>query len=352
MLIFSWRYEVPSLQPSFLREYHRKRPISAKAAGELERILADPALPPGAVWHFVSFVQASKLESPSIYESLYRIAVSTNQTEMNRSQAASVLAQTSCPLELLLAARKETKGSHIEAVFLDALTDRQHLPTIFERLNRLPATNEDLVALERPFPETTEMQWISKIRCSKTWSMLAKLRRRTLRLALPNLAGEVESALARIDKARLVDLMGEQLQDTPEAWREYTKHRMAEYEREIRFQQAASITFDEVLARLAEATDDYRVRLLCEGPTDAPVYRSLLKVRGLEVVNIFWVDGWDNVLSTHFDVGPYVDGFQYALLLLDGDNGRDLRVRSKITLQIGRDGVIPSRQDFAGFESE
>jgi hypothetical protein len=54
-----------------------------------------------------------------------------------------------------------------------------------------------------------------------------------------------------IDKARLIDVMAKQLPDTPEAWREYTKHLMAEYERELGFEQAVSITFEEVLARLS-----------------------------------------------------------------------------------------------------
>jgi hypothetical protein len=200
----------------------------------------------------------------------------------------------------------------------------QHPATIFARINRLPPNDADLTAWERPFPETTEMHWIGKIRLPMAWNMLAELRQRLLRLALPNLAGVVESALAGIDKARLIDVIESQLPDTPEGWREYAKHRMAEYDRELKFERAASITFEEVLARLSEATSDYRVRLLCEGPTDAPVYRALLDCRGLAAVAIISVNGWPNVLSPHFDVGAYLDGFQYAVLVLDGDNGRDL----------------------------
>jgi len=313
-----------ALEPTFLVEYHRKRPLSAKAVAEIERILADQTLPPGAVSHFVSFLQTTKLESPAICQCLRGIAVSGNQTDINRDWAARVLSQTSCSPEILLTARKEVRGSQIEAIFLDALTDRQHLPTIFERLNRLPNDDEQLSAFELPFPAESELQWIGKIRASQAWNMLAKLRQRFLRLALPNLAGVVTSTLAAIDKARLIDLMGEQLADTPEAWREYTNARMAEYERELRFEQAASISFEEVLARLADANSDYRVKLLCEGPTDRPAYRSLLDCKGLDAVAIHWVDGWDNVLSQHFDIDPFLQGFQYVVLVLDGDNGRDL----------------------------
>jgi hypothetical protein len=313
-----------ALEPSFLREYHRKRPLSREGVAEIERMLADPVLPPGAVSHFLGFLQATKLESPSIYKSMRRIAVSPAQNVMNRIWAATVLVQSSCPLEELLAAKEEAENPRIQTVFLDALTERQHLPTIFERLNRVPAADQDLVALERPVPDATEIHWVGKIRSPKAWNMLAKLRQRTLRLALPNLTGVVESALAGIDKSRLVDLMEVQLQDTPGAWREYTTHRMAEYRRQLRFEQAASITFDEVLTRLAEATTDYRVRLLCEGPTDAPVLRSLLGRKGLGEVNVIPIGGWANVLSRSFDVGPYVEGFQHVLLVLDGDNGRDL----------------------------
>jgi hypothetical protein len=314
-----------ALEASVLTEYHRKRPLSQRAIAELERMLGDPPLPSGALSHFVNFVQNTKLESPAIYDTLRRIATSAGQTEINRNFAASILVQTKCPIEFLVSARREVQDPRIQTLFLDALTERQHLPTIYERLNRLPASDAELAALERPFPETTELQWIGKIRVPETWNMLAELRKRLLRLALPNLAAVVESTLASIDKARLIGLIGDQLPDTPESWREYAKTRMGEYERERRFEQAASITFDEVLARMAEVNSEYRIRLLCEGLTDEAVFKVLLDATGLGMVSTHSVGGWGNVCSPLFDVGPYIDGFQYALLVLDGDNGRDLR---------------------------
>jgi len=318
-----------ALDPSFLIEYHRKRPLSATAVSEIERMLADPALPVGAVSHFMGFVETTRLESPAIFDSLRRIAGTAKQTDTNRNRAANVLSQSKCPIEVLLAASKEATDSQIAAILLDALTDRQHLPTIFERLNHLPTGDHQLRAFEQPFPETTELDWIGKIRAAKAWSMLAQLRHRLLRLALPRLVGVVESALAAIDRARLIDLMSEQLKGTPENWREYTKHRMAEHERELRFEQAASISIEEVLTRLADASSAYRVKLLCEGPTDMPVHKSLLDCRGLSTVVIQSVNGWANVLSPHFDIEPYLQGFQYVVLVLDGDNGRDLSLANR-----------------------
>jgi hypothetical protein len=313
-----------ALAPGFLTEYHRKRRLSGRAIAEIERMLGDPTLPTGAVSHVVSFVRTAKVETPAIYENLRRVAVSADQNDMNRNWAASTLAQTSCPIEVLTAARRDATDSRIQTIFLDALTDRQHLPTIFERLNRLPANDEDFAAFERPFPETTELQWIGKIRAPRAWNMLAELRRRILRLGLPNLAGIVESTLATIDKARLIGVLVNQLPETPEAWREFTKDRIADYERELRFERAASINFEEVLARLADASANYRVRLLCEGLTDVPVFRFLLDCKGLNAVSTLSVGGWGNVCSPLFDVGPYIDGFQYAVLVLDGDSGRVL----------------------------
>ena len=313
-----------ALEPSILAEYHRKRPLSTNALAEVELILSDPALPAGAVSHFVSFVQTAGLESPAIYDSLTRIAVSANHTEMNRIHAANTLSQSSCPIETLVNARKGAKNLRTEGIFLDALTERNHLPTIFERLNRLPADDQEMSALERPFPETTDLQWVGKIQVPEAWDILAELRRRLLHLELPSLVGVVESSLGRIDKKRLISLLLEQLADTPQAWREYTKNRAAEYERQLRFEQAAAITFDDVLLRLRETSGGYRCRLLCEGPNDIPVFKEILERIGLGAVSIQSVNGWANVVNPHLDIGPYLDGFQYAIAVLDGDNGRDL----------------------------
>jgi hypothetical protein len=75
---------------------------------------------------------------------------------------------------------------------------------------------------------------------------------------------------------------------------------------------------------MADVSGDYRIRLLCEGLTDEAVFRFLLDGAGLGAVSTHSVGGWGNVRSPLFDVGPYIDGFQYAVLVLDGDNGRDL----------------------------
>ncbi len=291
-----------ALEANLLTEYHRKRPLSFRAVNEFERILNDPALPTGAVSHFVSFTQNAKLESPKIYEGLHRIATAADAIETNRNWAAAALAQTQCPIDVLLSALHAAQGVRIKTVFVDALIDRQHLPTIFERLNRLPADDQDFKPMERPFPEITDLNWVGKIRAPEIWNMLANLRKRLLRLALPNLVGITESALAGIDKKRLIELLSEQLPDTPEAWREYTKTRIASYERERRFEQATAITFDEVLLRLGDFTNEYRVRLLCEGLTDERVFRFLLDSKSLNSVGIHSVGGWGSVRSSMFDI--------------------------------------------------
>jgi hypothetical protein len=141
-------------------------------------------------------------------------------------------------------------------------------------------------------------------------------------LELPNLSTLVESTLASIDKKQLITLIQEQLQDTPEPWREFAQSRM-EYGRGLQFERALETTFDDVLARLMADGVAFRAKLLCEGPTDVPAYRTLLSDGILKTVVVQAVNGWKNVLSMQFDVGPLLDGFHHVILVLDGDRGRD-----------------------------
>jgi hypothetical protein len=306
-----------------IAEYHRKQCLSNDAIMEFERLLADPELAIGASSHFISFAQQAALQSASIYDSLRRISLAPAQSEMNRSWAARSLGESSCPDDILIAIRRDATEPGVVEVVLDALTRRQHLPTIFERLGRLLEKDDILRSAERPFPATTEVNWIGSIKTPKAWGLLSTLRKRLLELALPTLCSLVEGTLATIDKKALIALLHEQLPGTPEPWREYLQHRAAEYERELQFERALATTFDEVLMRLSANSIAFRAKVLCEGPSDAPVYRALLSEGILRTVVVQPVNGWKNVLSRHFDIGPFLDGFQCVTLVLDGDRGRN-----------------------------
>jgi hypothetical protein len=335
------------IDTSTIVQYHRKQRLSNDALAEFERLLADPTLAPGATSHFIAFAQQASLQSESIYESLRRIAVAPGQTEINRNWAARCLAENKCSDDLLLALSKEATDEEVRDVILDALTRRQHIPTIFERLGRLLKRDDALRSAERPFPDTTELNWIGSIRAPKAWGLLAALRRRLLQLELPNLSTLVESTLASIDKQQLIALIEEQLPDTPKPWCEFAQSRMAEYRRELQFERALTTTFDDVLAHLMADSVAFRAKLLCEGPTDAPVYRTLLNEGILKAVTVQAINGWKNVLSPHFDVGPLLDGYQHVILVLDGDWGRDWSQPNhplnadaqKVTAKLGQVGV-------------
>jgi len=329
-------------------EYHRKRPLSDKAIRELERLLADDMVPLGALDHFLTFVESSGLDSASIQDSLLRI-IRSDRPMQYRYSPARILVRCSVADDVLVALRGEVRGTAVERIVLDALTDRKHLPTMFDRLGRLLKWEDaEFVAAERPFPNETELQWLTEIRASRCWNLLTELRRRVLRLQLPNLAGVVESTLAAIDKNQLIALIDEQMQDTPEDWREYTRNRAARYERELQFERAQAITLDEVIQRLAEDTIAYRVKLLCEGPTDRPIFETLLNHMGLaDVVVPHAVNGWNNVLNPSFDLAAYIDGFQYAVMVLDGDCGRDLSVPDR-PIKPEVEGLLRTLRERAG----
>jgi len=311
------------IDASTIVQYHRKQPLSNDALAEFERLLADPTLAPGATSHFIAFTQQAGLQSESIYESLQRIAVAPGQTEINRSWAARCLAESQCADDHMLALRKVAIDPEVDEVILDTLTRRQHIPTIFERLGRLLKDDDALRSAERPFPATTELNWIGSIKTQKAWGLLAELRKRLLQLELPTLSTLVESTLASINKKQLIVLVEEQLGDTPHGWREFAQNRMVEYARELQFERALETTFDDVLSRLMANSVAFRAKLLCEGPTDTPTYRTLLSEGILNTVVVQPIYGWKNVLSAQFDVGPLLDGFQHVILVLDGDRGRD-----------------------------
>jgi hypothetical protein len=315
-----------------LIEFHRKRPLSRAALTELERFLSDPATPAGAIDHFVSFLAGSEVYSPAIEQSLERLVLLPAQgvdpsglpvIENNRRAAANILAAKASD-SVLLGLRKQVKGQGIESLFLGVLTARQHVPTIFERLGRiLSGSDRALRTAELPFPSETELQWISKVRTNRAWNLLAKLRERVLRLELANLSMLMEGTLAEIDKKRVIGLMQEQLDATPDAWKDSTEQRMHDYERELTFGRAAQISLDEVLARLGDSVIEYKVKLLCEGSSDKPVFESLFARLGLGAIRVHPINGWPNVLTPNFDVGLFIEGFQHAELVLDGDCGRD-----------------------------
>jgi hypothetical protein len=104
-----------------MAEYHRKRPLSPAAISELDRLLADPVLPVGAVSHFLSFLASTGIYSPTIEQSLERLVLQASATgnsagtmviDGNRRAAANILT-TRSPDQLIVGLSKQVKGTMV-----------------------------------------------------------------------------------------------------------------------------------------------------------------------------------------------------------------------------------------------
>jgi hypothetical protein len=231
--------------------YYREFGFSDAAREELERYLNDPSTPTGAVSQFLNFLAGTDYDSPAVQEALFkRLANPAGDGQgYSASWCVDILARRSVTDDELLnlLSLDGTTVSVREAV-VSVLTDRQHVPTITNRLAEL--TDDDLVAGNVEFPESSPLDWIGKIKVDAFWGELTELRVRALRFRLWRVNSLIEAALSRIGKLALVRLMEEQLDSVPDGWREAQKSAMDRYRREAVFERAKAISFEEVLERL------------------------------------------------------------------------------------------------------
>ena len=178
-------------------------------------------------------------------------------------------------------------------------------------------------------PDTSPLGWIAKIKSDFAWDKLVTLRARALQLELPMLVGIVSGALANIDRAKGAAVIRKQADLAPPAWRFAQVAQAIEQERTARIEAAQRTPFDDVLRKLKGSTSMNRLKVLCEGTTDRPVFRSLIDQAGDGSDIIFGsVGGWGG-LRAEPDPNTWLVGCKEAIMVLDGDEGRQLRKRGK-----------------------
>jgi hypothetical protein len=308
--------------------YHRRHGLSNPAIAEIERILADPATPSGAVYHFFSFLQETNVATPGIGRAFEALALDVQRPEHIRSWAIRLAFQKGIPDADLLRLSQQLDGDR-RGQIEGFLIERQHRPTVERRIAALLADDAAMQAGEAGVAEESSLSWIAEVKSDLYWNRLVQLRAHSLRLALPNLAGLITGAMNKIDGVRLAAVIREQMNVTPPEWCDVQEMRAAEYEREGRLRAAQATPFERVIQRLRLATSLAMFKIWCEGLTDGPtIDQFLMKLPGTTELGIVTdsLGGWNNILSPNWRPDRLRDGCHDLIVLLDGDRGRDLGI--------------------------
>lgn len=137
------------------------------------------------------------------------------------------------------------------------------------------------------------------------------------------LCDTVTNKLRKIDVARLAKTVHAQLRDVPESWRPRQSAFALECERDGQILAAQSLPFDRVLALLKTSTSLILLKVYVEGSTDVPFYTRFLTEMGEPEIadKIDVVGGWQSLLNRPVD--RWLDGCREAVIIMDGDNGRE-----------------------------
>ena len=304
--------------------YYNRVGFSIAAQAEFDRLFTDPLLPDGALYEFLEFLHGTVYTSPATQASLLAIANDSSKEEYIRRRAAQIFEKKASDGQLQTLST--TVQPIIAEIFIDALVGRQHVPTIKKQISILLADTTRLAATEKPFPYDSGILWVSSITTKDAWDLLTKLWWRTVQLSLPGCTRIVEAALFKLDPKALIELMRTKARNAVPETAESLLFRAGVYDSTREIDAAKSISFEQVVRRLAISTTLKKIKVGCEGPTDAPAFKSLLaKICGdrVEFVSVQPVGGWATALNPHYDFSPFLDGCLQAVFVMDGDNGRE-----------------------------
>jgi hypothetical protein len=295
----------------------------------------------GAESAFFDFLDGTDYSSPATQTRLLATANDASNGEFVRRKAAQLFTKVASVVELETLSR--TSAAEVRDIFDDVLVRRQHVPTIKTRLSILLGNPDILRAAERPFPDDPAIQWVGHINTRDVWALLASLWRQTLKLSLPTCTRIVETTLLRIDADFLVEMMRSTAKKASPELAEDLYYRAGVYEYQRDIDAAKRITFELVIRQLAKNTTLKRIKVWCEGPTDTPAFKSLLAktcADRMEVISIQGIGGWATALNPHYDFAALLDGCLWAVVIMDGDNGRDFsrsgHPPTKLTIRLKR----------------
>jgi hypothetical protein len=310
--------------------YYNRNGFSDRARGEFDRLFADPSLPEGAVYRFIDFLNGTDYASPSTKATLIAIAKDPSKDNYLRRKTAELFSKRGEDTELV--SESASVSPEGRDVFRNALTERQHVPTIKRELSILLNDRNLLIAAEKPFPYDPDILWIANIKTKEAWDSLRKLWGQCIDLSLESCTRIVESTLFRLDSEALIETMRNKSRGASDGIGESLRYRTSLYEHQRDAERARAVKFDEVVHKLAVSTTLKKVKVWCEGPTDRPSFASMLEkicAERSEFISIQSINGWANALNPSYDLSTLLDGCLFAIVVMDGDNGRDFKRSGK-----------------------
>jgi hypothetical protein len=307
-----------------IANYYRDHGLSARAQATLVDLLRSTENE-NIPRHAISFLRQTGHHNPAIEEALLTIATDTTRPAL-RTEAIERLASIAPNHDAFVALANDQDPRIREQAFRHLIA-HQHEPTIRRSLATL--TDAQLQAGEVPVPETTDLNWIGKITAPFALDDLRGLRGRALERNLWSVTNLITNTIANIDKNRAAAIIQEQLRNTPAASRQHWTQEAEKLRREARIQAAQQTPFDTVIRKLKGATSMIHVKVWCEGDTDRPVFHKLLIEAGENgmAATLDFVGGWGNFLVKEPE--RWLDGCRHAVVILDGDVGRNLKKRGK-----------------------
>lgn len=185
-------------------------------------------------------------------------------------------------------------------------------------------------------PNQTPLDWIAKIRADFALPRLIELRERALHLELSSVTQLLSNTIGKINRRELVRVIRRQMNSTPANWHRWQQSQAIEQERTAVIEEAQQTPFDEVVKKLKGATSLNRLLVLCEGPTDIPVFQELVGQVG-EVPEIIFdhVGGWSGLRQKDPNVLLLVS--KAVIVVMDGDEGRKLSKRNRPLTDMARE---------------
>jgi hypothetical protein len=272
--------------------------------------------------HAFTFLRQTGYDSPDIRDTLATIAIDTTQPAMLRREAVERLASIA-PNHDAFPTLANDQEPRIKEEAFQHLVKQQHQATIRRALALL--TDDDLCNGEVPMPYATKLEWIASINVEYAIHYLRQLRQRAMGLNLWRVTNLITGTIAKIDKNRAATIIEEQRRDTPNDWQHRWAQQAEKLRREARIEAAQQTPFDTVIRKLKGATSMILVKVWCEGVTDRPVFRELIKQLGEHEMaeTLDFVGGWGQLINED-QPERWLDGCRQAVIIMDGDNGRKL----------------------------
>jgi hypothetical protein len=327
-------------------KYYRRFGFSPSAISLCDHLLEHPPSS-GALQGLVSFLREARLFTPSIEKDLKGIVTSPLDKVHVQIDALNILIRENVADDLLVQLERGGPHDDIKQRAFLALIERQHRPTIERSLSELLDHDNQLRDADVEFPMDSSLAWLGKIRSEFAWEKLVTLREKTLRMGLGNLAGIVTDTLANINRKETAALIRRQMPIAPPTWRAAQQVRAMEQDQRARVEEAHRTPFGTVLQKLKRGTSINRLKLICEGSTDEPVYKALLaQTPDVQDIIVDNVGGWPNLRSR--DPQNLLLGCKEAILVMDGDQGRNLTKNNKPFTKLAKQ----ERQRLAGVPIE